>query len=176
MTHRWLCTLEPIHPMLFFQWNSKTPIYCGTKAWSDWSRWIQKMVNQTKVKRKGVSYSEWCWCRTQICEKYCKTNQSPSLPFFGPHTKSHGFREFSKHYHVRFDPKIGHFICAICRIPCVCSECTYMLDKPWIPVLTPKQQPRHQPVTDFSYWSVLGSSNNLNILKLSHKATTSEYF
>ena len=29
------------------------------------------------------------------------TNQSPALPFFGPHTKPHGRRGLSKHYHLR---------------------------------------------------------------------------
>ena len=42
--------------------------------------------------------------------------------------------------------------------------------------LTPKQQPHYQPVINCSYWPVLGSFNSWNIIKLSHKATTSEAF
>ena len=51
-----------------------------------------------------------------------------------------------------------------------------MLDKPLIPGLPPKQQPQYQHVTDCTYWPVLGSFNNWNIIILSHKATTSESF
>ena len=51
-----------------------------------------------------------------------------------------------------------------------------MLYKPWIPGLTPEKQPRYRPVIDCSYWPVLGSFNNWNIITLSHKATTSEAF
>ena len=40
--------------------------------------------------------------------------------------------------------------------------------------LTPKQQLRYQPVADCSYWPVLDSFNNWNIITLSHKAKTSE--
>ena len=34
----------------------------------------------------------------------------------------------------------------------------------------------YRPVTDFSYWPVIGSFNNWNIITLSQKATTSEAF
>ena len=44
---------------------------------------------------------------------YCDTNQFPVLPFCGPHTKTHGARGLCKHYHLRFDPILGHGICAI---------------------------------------------------------------
>ena len=56
----------------------------------------------------------------------------PELPFCGPHPKHHGARGLIKHYHLRFDPKLGHGVCVICRIPCACVSCTSMLDKPWI--------------------------------------------
>ena len=51
-----------------------------------------------------------------------------------------------------------------------------MLDKTWIPGLPPQQQPFYQKVMDFKYWTVLGCFNNYNIIKLSHKAMTSEDF
>ena len=38
---------------------------------------------------------------------YCNTNQFPTLPFGGPHSKPHGARGLGKHYHLRFDPKLG---------------------------------------------------------------------
>ena len=63
---------------------------------------------------------------------YFKTNQFPVLPFYGPHTKPHGSRGFSNNYHLRFDPKPGHVICTIIRIPFAFVACTSMLEKPWI--------------------------------------------
>ena len=63
---------------------------------------------------------------------YCETKQFPALPFCGSHTKLHGARGFSKHYHLRFDPKLGCGICAILRISCACVTCTSMLEKPSI--------------------------------------------
>ena len=46
-------------------------------------------------------------------KKYCNTNQRPVLPFCGTHSKPHGARGLSKHYHLRFDPKIVNDVCAI---------------------------------------------------------------
>ena len=63
---------------------------------------------------------------------YCNTNKLPALPFCGSYSKYHGARGFSKHYHFRFDPKLGHGICAIFLIPCACVACTSMLYKTWI--------------------------------------------
>ena len=63
---------------------------------------------------------------------YCDTNQFPVLPFCGPHPKPRGERGLSKHYHLRFDPNIGHYICAIHRIPCAYVSCTSMLVQPWV--------------------------------------------
>ena len=42
---------------------------------------------------------------------YCNTNQFPELSFCVPHSKPHGAKGLSKHYHLRFDPKIGMGIC-----------------------------------------------------------------
>ena len=61
---------------------------------------------------------------------YFNTNKLPELPFCGPHSKPHGARGFSKHYHVRFYPKLGNGVCEILRIPCACVTFTSMLDKP----------------------------------------------
>ena len=41
-----------------------------------------------------------------------------------------------------------------------------MFKKTWISALTTKQQPRHQPVTDCFYGTVIGSFENWNIIKL----------
>ena len=87
---------------------------------------------------------------------YCDTNQFPSLPFFVSHPKLHGARGLSKHYHLRFDPKLGHGISTICRIPCDCVGCTTMLDKPLIYGIPSTEQIRYQPVTNCTYWQVLG--------------------
>ena len=53
---------------------------------------------------------------------YCNTNQYPTLPFCGPHSKPHGARGLSEHYHLRFDPKLGMGKCVIRRIPCACDH------------------------------------------------------
>ena len=63
---------------------------------------------------------------------YYNTNQLPALPFCVPHYKPHGARGLSKHYHLRFDQKLGNVVCAILRIPCYCVACTSIVDKPWI--------------------------------------------
>ena len=60
---------------------------------------------------------------------YCNTNQFLALPFCCPHSKPHGARGWSKHYHLSFDPKLGNVVCAILSIPCECVACTSMIDK-----------------------------------------------
>ena len=51
-----------------------------------------------------------------------------------------------------------------------------MLDKLWINGLPPQQQLNYKPVTEFTYWPVIGSFNNWNIIILLHKSTDSEAF
>ena len=63
---------------------------------------------------------------------YCDTNQFPALPFYGPHPKPCGETGLSKQYNLRFDPKLGHGICATLRIPCSCIVCTSMIDQPFM--------------------------------------------
>ena len=98
---------------------------------------------------------------------YCNTNQFPELPICVPYSKPHGARGLSKHYHLRFDPKLGMGVCAIHRIPCACVACTSMLDKPWSSGISSDRQERYKLVTKCTYWPVLGSFNNLNIIELS---------
>ena len=92
------------------------------------------------------------------------------------HRNPHGARGLSKHYHLRFYPKIGHGICEIRRIPCAYVACTSMLGQPWIYGIPSKKQVRYQPVTNCTYWKVLCSYNNWNIIHLSHKSTHFEEF
>ena len=66
----------------------------------------------------------------QDVKMYCNKNQFPSFSFCGPYSKPHGVRGLSKHYHLRFDLKLGMVICAIRHIPCACVAFTSMLDKP----------------------------------------------
>ena len=63
---------------------------------------------------------------------YCDKIKFPALPFFGPHPKPRGARGLSKNYHLRFDTKLGHGICAIRLIKCSCVSYTSILDQPWI--------------------------------------------
>ena len=107
---------------------------------------------------------------------YCNKNQFPASPFCGPHSKTHGARDVRNHYHLRFDPKLGTRVCAILRIPCACVACTSMLEKPWISGIPSDKQERYKPVSKCTYWPVLGSFNNCNIIQLSSKSTSSDTF
>ena len=96
--------------------------------------------------------------------------------FSGPHSKPHGARGLSKHYYLRFDPKLGMGVCAIRRIPYACVACTSMVDKPWIYVISSDKQERYKPVTKFTDYPVLGYFNNWNIILFSPKSTSSDTF
>ena len=61
---------------------------------------------------------------------YCDTNQFPALPFCVPHPKPHVTKGSSKYYHLRFDPKLSHGICAIRRITCARVACKSIIDQP----------------------------------------------
>ena len=97
---------------------------------------------------------------------YCATNNFIELMFQGPHNRPHGVRGLGKHYHMHFYPKLGHGTYPISIIPSACNLCTSILDQPWVPVFTEQQQLCSQPVKDCTYWPVLGSFNNWNIIKL----------
>ena len=107
---------------------------------------------------------------------YFDTNQFPELTFCGPHPNPHVSTELSNNYHLLFDPKLGHGICTILRIPYACVACTLMLDKPWIYGITSKKKARYQPVTNCAYFPVLDSYNNWNIIELTPKSTPFEEF
>ena len=51
-----------------------------------------------------------------------------------------------------------------------------MLDQPWIYGIPSKKQARYQPVTNCTYWKVMGSYNNWNIIELTPKSTNFEAF
>ena len=103
------------------------------------------VIDQGKYK---IIFSERKWTdrdyhvqdNANVAQKYLKmylnTKQFSALPFCGPNYKPHGARGLSKHYNLRFDPKLGNFVCAIFRIPCDCVACTTMIDKPWISGIT----------------------------------------
>ena len=107
---------------------------------------------------------------------YCNTNQFPELLFSVSHSKPHGARGLSKHYHLRLDTKLGIGVCAIRRISCACVACTSMLDKHWISGISSDKQEPYKPVTKCTYWPVLGAFNNWNIIQLSQKSTSSDTF
>ena len=67
-------------------------------------------------------------------------------------------------------------VCEIRRIPCACVACTSMLDKPWISGIPSDKQDCYKPVTNCTYWPVLGAFNNWNIIQLSSKSTSSDKF
>ena len=105
---------------------------------------------------------------------YCNTNQSPELLFSGPDSKPHVLRGLSKHYHLRFDTKLGMGVCKNCHIPHACVAFTSILDKSWISGISSDKQERYKPVTKCTYWPVLGSFNNCNIIQVSQKLTSSD--
>ena len=82
---------------------------------------------------------------------YCDTKRFPTLTFCGPYLNPHGTKGLSNNYHFCFDPKIGHGICAILRIPVRCVACTSMLDKLFISDILSKKQARYQPVANCTY-------------------------
>ena len=82
---------------------------------------------------------------------YCNTKKFPALLFCGTHSKPHVARGLSKHYHLRFDTKIGMRVCAILRIPCACVAFTSMLYKPWISGIPSDEQERYKYVTKCTY-------------------------
>ena len=82
---------------------------------------------------------------------YCNKNQFPTIPLYVPHSKPHDARGLGKHYHLRFDPKVGMEVCAIRHIPCACVACTPMMDKPWIYGIPSDKQYRYKPVTQCTY-------------------------
>ena len=51
-----------------------------------------------------------------------------------------------------------------------------MLDKPRINGIPSDEQERYKPVTKCTYWQVLGSFNNWNMIQLSQKSTPSDTF
>ena len=51
-----------------------------------------------------------------------------------------------------------------------------MLDTPRAYDIEPTKQPLYQPVVECTYWPVLGSFNNWNIVKITNKITSSEIF
>ena len=107
---------------------------------------------------------------------YFNTSQIPALKFCGLHSKTHGARRLIKHYYLGSDQKLGMVVCAIFRIPFACFVCTSTLDKPWISRRPPNEQDCYKPVTKCTYWTVLGSFNNCNIIQLPQKSTPSETF
>ena len=91
---------------------------------------------------------------------YCNTNQFHELLFSGSYSKPHGATGLSKHYNLRFDPKLGMGVCEIIRIPCACVAFTSMLDNLWISGISSDKQESYKPVTKCTYWPVLGYFNN----------------
>ena len=51
-----------------------------------------------------------------------------------------------------------------------------MIDKPWIYAIPSDEKERYKPVTKCTYWPVLVSYNNWNIIQLSQTSTPSDTF
>ena len=107
---------------------------------------------------------------------YCDNNQFLTFPFYGSHTKPYGERGLVEHYCLRFDPNLGHGICAIFGISCAYVACTSMIEKPWISGIQSTKKARYQPVINCTYWPVLGPYKNWTIIELTPKSIPSEAF
>ena len=70
----------------------------------------------------------------QYVKTHFTTNHFPELPFYGTHKKPHGVHGLSKHYHMHFDPKIGHGTCEINYTHCAYTQCKYTIEKPGLQV------------------------------------------
>ena len=96
----------------------------------------QRKYRKIASKRKWTDREHHVQDNADVAQKdmkmYCDTNRSPPLPFFGSNPKPHVARGLSNYYHLLFDPKLGHGICEIRRIPRNCVACKSMLEKPWI--------------------------------------------
>ena len=51
-----------------------------------------------------------------------------------------------------------------------------MIDKTWVSGIPPDEQELYKPVTECTYWPVLGFFNNWDIIQLSQKLTPSDAF
>ena len=102
------------------------------ETWSHWSGNYRKIFSKIKWIDREYHVQDNADVAHKDVKMYCDTNQFPELLFCDQHPNPRGARGLSKNYHSRFDPKLGHGICAIFRIPCACVACTSMLDQPWI--------------------------------------------
>ena len=96
------------------------------------------------IKRKWIDREYHVQDNTDVEQKrvkiICNTNQFPVLPFCVSHPKRHGSRGLIKHYHLRFDPKIGYGVFEICRIQCDFVLCISMFDQLCIYDISSKKQ------------------------------------
>ena len=106
----------------------------------------------------------------------CAKTQFPEFSFCGPHTKPHGVRLLSKHYRLQLYPKFGHGKCATRKIPCACISLTTILEKPWDYKVDHRKHLYCQPVVGCTYWTLVGSFNNCNIIQFINKTPSSEEF
>ena len=113
--------------------------YCTHKKYVSLAKEFQKHLSKEHKKhgvidkgkyRKRASKRKWTdreyhfQDNAEVAHKdvkiYCDTSQFPELTYCVPHINPHGARGLSKNYNLRFDPKLGHGIRAIFRIPCAC--------------------------------------------------------
>ena len=144
--------------------------------WISWWRQYKKW----KIEWKWIESEYYMQEDDAVANKYVNmffnTTQFPLLTFCGPQVKPNGVWWLSKNYHIRLYQKLGHGTCTIWQIPWACSGCKSMLDKPSNTGVIIFQQTCYQPVQVCTYWPVLGSFNNCNIITFYHKDKKSEDF
>ena len=62
---------------------------------------------ERKWTKREYHVQEYASVELKGMKMYCNKNQLPVLTFCVPHSKPHGARGLGKHYHLRFDPKLG---------------------------------------------------------------------
>ena len=108
----------------------------------------------------------------------CDTSQFLALKFCVPHTKPYGVRGLSKYYHIWLYLKLGNFTYKIRQIlcVCVCVEFNKVMEKPYSLGVSNTENPRYYCFVECSYWPVLGTFKNCNIIIFTNKITSREDF
>ena len=106
----------------------------------------KKRPSKQKWKKREYHVQNIEYVEQQDVKTYCTTNQFPESQCCVPHNKTHGVCVLSKHYHMSFDPKLGHVRCEMHLILCAFTQCAYTLDITWVPGVPPYLQPCYQTV------------------------------
>ena len=66
--------MEPVHLMLVWIDNFKTPVSCVTQTWSDLSRQLQKSASKWKCTEREYNDQEYVDVTNKNVKTFCNTN------------------------------------------------------------------------------------------------------